>query len=860
MTPIGPRWYEMDVPVEPPAAAGGEAQREPAARLLPLRRSPSSTTWTRRIPLPLALMVAEHEGRVLLVHDAWRREWELPGGTIEDGETRAGGRRPRVPRGDRDARRRGRLRRRGHRPARARAPDRVHRDLPHHARRGRGAAAERRDRQAALVGPARRGAPPLGHRRPPRPARRRRDLRTRRPDPRVPMRPVGAVGRAGTSQAARVTAPRSAAPATRACAPVRAAVPDSLVPCCSPSTPPPRSSPSPSTTAATCWSSCAPSGAMKHGEQLAPLIEQAMREAGIVRQDLTAIAVGVGPGPFTGLRVGLVTARTLGFVLEIPVYGVCTLDVLAVEAVDTGVGRRRRSRWRPTPGARRSTSRRTTSTAPASTGPVVEQPADGRHRRPGRRARARRSTPTPSRTPSAPAAPERRLAGAGGRRGARRAARPRAALPAPPRRGRPRPAQAGLVIRPAGARRRGAAIADLELDNLGADAWSAALVAEGVSGELPTVSYLVAEVDGRVVGYAVASVVADIAELQRIAVDRAHRRTGLATALLEGVLSLARGRRRRPGAARGARGQRRRARVLRGGRLRRDRPASLATTATAPPRSSCSAPSTADRPRSAQCGHGRTAGARDRDVVRRDRGRDRPRPHPARRRRRQQRRGARALRRRGARGRQPGPPRGDGADDRAGLRDRRRPAARRRRDRGHQRSRARRGPARRGRGGQGARDRARQAAVRRQPPRLARRRRPARARPAARALPGDAGQRRALQPAAGRGRHPRRRAAGRHDRRRGGGGLRQGRAAAGAAVPRRARTSTGWRARGTACAVDFPRGLTSRRDLERHRFDFSFSGLKTAVARWVEARERAGEPVPVADVAASASRRRSATC
>jgi N6-L-threonylcarbamoyladenine synthase len=51
--------------------------------------------------------------------------------------------------------------------------------------------------------------------------------------------------------------------------------------------------------------------------------------------------------------------------------------------------------------------------------------------------------------------------------------------------------------------------------------------------------------------------------------------------------------------------------------------------------------------------------------------------------------------------------------------------------------------------------------------------------------------------------------------------------------------------------IDFPRGLTSGRDLQRHRFDFSFSGLKTAVARWVEAREAAGEPVPVADVAAS---------
>jgi tRNA threonylcarbamoyladenosine biosynthesis protein TsaB len=76
---------------------------------------------------------------------------------------------------------------------------------------------------------------------------------------------------------------------------------------------------------------------LQHGEQLAPLIDRALRETGLVRQDLTAIGVGVGPGPFTGLRVGLVTARTLGFVLDVPVYGVCTLDVLAVEAVDTGL-------------------------------------------------------------------------------------------------------------------------------------------------------------------------------------------------------------------------------------------------------------------------------------------------------------------------------------------------------------------------------------------------------------------------------------------------------------------------------------------------------------------------------------------
>ena len=51
--------------------------------------------------------------------------------------------------------------------------------------------------------------------------------------------------------------------------------------------------------------------------------------------------------------------------------------------------------------------------------------------------------------------------------------------------------------------------------------------------------------------------------------------------------------------------------------------------------------------------------------------------------------------------------------------------------------------------------------------------------------------------------------------------------------------------------ITFPRGLSASRDLVEHRFDFSFSGLKTAVARWVEAKIRAGEQVPVADVAAS---------
>ncbi|MEV0953665.1 tRNA (adenosine(37)-N6)-threonylcarbamoyltransferase complex transferase subunit TsaD [Promicromonospora sp. NPDC050249] len=56
---------------------------------------------------------------------------------------------------------------------------------------------------------------------------------------------------------------------------------------------------------------------------------------------------------------------------------------------------------------------------------------------------------------------------------------------------------------------------------------------------------------------------------------------------------------------------------------------------------------------------------------------------------------------------------------------------------------------------------------------------------------------------------------------------------------------------GDPTAIRFPRGLTAAKDQAKHAYDFSFSGLKTAVARWVEARTDAGQPIPVNDVAAS---------
>ena len=75
----------------------------------------------------------------------------------------------------------------------------------------------------------------------------------------------------------------------------------------------------------------------RHGEELAPAIAAVLGRSGVRPDQLTCVVVGVGPGPFTGLRVGLMTARTLALALDVPVLGICTLDVLAFDAVQLGL-------------------------------------------------------------------------------------------------------------------------------------------------------------------------------------------------------------------------------------------------------------------------------------------------------------------------------------------------------------------------------------------------------------------------------------------------------------------------------------------------------------------------------------------
>ena len=120
--------------------------------------------------------------------------------------------------------------------------------------------------------------------------------------------------------------------------------------------------------------------ARAHAEKLAPLVRDTLAAAGAAPGDLTDVAVGTGPGPFTGLRVGMVTAVTMGHVLGIPVHGVCSLDALAEQALAESAvsevlvatdARRKEVYW-----ARYARGADPSEGARALTAPAVDRPAE----------------------------------------------------------------------------------------------------------------------------------------------------------------------------------------------------------------------------------------------------------------------------------------------------------------------------------------------------------------------------------------------------------------------------------------------------------------------------------------------------
>ncbi len=89
--------------------------------------------------------------------------------------------------------------------------------------------------------------------------------------------------------------------------------------------------------------------ARAHAEQLTPNIVAALADAGVSGNDLDAVVVGCGPGPFTGLRVGMASAAAYGHALDIPVHGVCSLDAIGIDTTGDALvvtdARRREVYW-----------------------------------------------------------------------------------------------------------------------------------------------------------------------------------------------------------------------------------------------------------------------------------------------------------------------------------------------------------------------------------------------------------------------------------------------------------------------------------------------------------------------------------
>ena len=609
-------------------------------------------------------------------------------------------------------------------------------------------------------------------------------------------------------------------------------------------------------------------------------IRDALAAAGVRPRDLSGVAGGMGPGPFTGLRVGIAAAHAFALGIGRPFVPVVSHDAVAWAWYRAGGA----GRLQVVTDARRREFAVSDYDGLDDDGLPVprRRPRAEPARRRARRRRARASTRT-----SCPAAADRHARRARVRRGPAAARRRRAALPARARRDARRPAS-GCCDERAHAPREASTTSTrscaLERATFATDAWSEDAMRRELEG--PHGYYLVAVDDDaedperRLLG------LRGPARARRAAARATSRPSpsppfargiGLGRGLMHALITQARRRARRASSSsRCAPTTRSRGRsttrsassqigVRRGyyqpDDVDADRRCGSQPSRPAGPGAASGAAATAPPT-------GGAAMNRDAPLVlgietslRRDRHRHRARHDAARQRHRLVDGGARPLRRRRARGRGPRAPRGARAR-RSRRRSPRPTSTLADLDAVAVTS----GPGLAGalmvgrRRGQGARARARQADLRRQPPRRPCRRRPPRRRGAARdARPSRCSSRAATRRccscatssptsscSARPSTTPRAR---RSTRSRGCSACRT------PAAPR----STARRIGGDPTAIRFPRGLTLPKDLVAHRYDFSFSGLKTAVARWVEQREAAGEPVP-SPTSRRASARPSSTC
>ena len=285
----------------------------------------------------------------------------------------------------------------------------------------------------------------------------------------------------------------------------------------------------------------------RHGEALAPLVAEVLAAAGASAGDLGALAVGLGPGPFTGLRVGLVTAGALADALAVPAYGVCSLDALAArhrgagELVVATDARRKELYWA-----------RYDATSARVDGPAVQRPAElagalaGGVRLAGAGVLLYRdafeavglSVDVTDPYPQAAAlvelvADRARRAEPGDDLTPLYLRRPDAVPPAAPQDGdagmtaesAPAPVIRGMVWQDVDA------VMDLERELFGREAWSASLFWSELA-QTDSRSYLVAELDGRLVGYAGLCAYRHEAFVQTMAVEPSLWGHGLGARLL----------------------------------------------------------------------------------------------------------------------------------------------------------------------------------------------------------------------------------------------------------------------------------------------------------------------------------------